>query len=71
MGYINPDETTFAFLHGRQYAPAGEAWNRAVEWWNSIASDPGGMAPADFAGLLAEETERWRSVAASGGIERQ
>ena len=37
----------------------------------SIASDPGGMPPAAFTALLAEETERWRGVAASGGIERQ
>ena len=34
MGYINPDETTFAFLRGRQYAPAGDAWGRAVAWWS-------------------------------------
>src|SRR5437667_5285133 len=38
-GYINPDETTFAFLRGRRFAPAGEAFDRAVAWWRSIASD--------------------------------
>jgi 3-isopropylmalate/(R)-2-methylmalate dehydratase large subunit len=40
-GYVNPDEKTFAFLKGRMYAPKGEAWDRAVAWWTSLASDPG------------------------------
>ena len=39
VGYVNPDATTFAFLEGRRYAPKGEAWNRAVAWWKSLASD--------------------------------
>lgn len=37
----------------------------------SIASVPGGMPPAAFATLLAEETARWSDVAATSGIERQ
>ena len=37
-GYVNPDATTFAYLHGRPYAPAGDAWDRAVVWWASLAS---------------------------------
>ena len=28
-GYVNPDETTYAYLKGREYAPKGEAWDRA------------------------------------------
>ncbi|MFN7953894.1 MAG: 3-isopropylmalate dehydratase large subunit [bacterium] len=39
VGYVNPDEKTFAYLRGRRYAPAGEAWDKAVAWWKSIASD--------------------------------
>jgi 3-isopropylmalate/(R)-2-methylmalate dehydratase large subunit len=38
-GYVNPDDTTFAFLRGRRFAPAGEAFERAVAWWRSVASD--------------------------------
>jgi 3-isopropylmalate/(R)-2-methylmalate dehydratase large subunit len=38
-GYINPDDTTFAYLQGREHAPAGAAWDRAVAWWRSMASD--------------------------------
>ena len=38
-GYINPDEVTFAYLKGRDFAPKGETWDKAVEWWKSIRSD--------------------------------
>jgi 3-isopropylmalate/(R)-2-methylmalate dehydratase large subunit len=40
VGYVNPDETTFAYLEGRPFAPSGQAFERAKEWWRSIASDP-------------------------------
>ena len=40
-GLIAADETTFAFLKGRTYAPKGDDWDRAVEWWKSLATDPG------------------------------
>jgi 3-isopropylmalate/(R)-2-methylmalate dehydratase large subunit len=39
-GYISPDETTFAYLRGRPYAPQGALFEQAVEFWNSIASPP-------------------------------
>ena len=39
-GYVNPDETTYAYLRGRPYAPQGDAFERAVAWWRSMASDP-------------------------------
>jgi 3-isopropylmalate/(R)-2-methylmalate dehydratase large subunit len=38
-GYVNPDATTFAYLKGRPAAPGGDAWDRAVAWWGSMASD--------------------------------
>src|SRR5437773_2480341 len=38
-GYVNPDDTTFAFLRGRRFVPSGDAFDRAVKWWRSIASD--------------------------------
>ena len=38
-GYVNPDATTFAYLKGRPAAPKGDAWDRAVAWWGSMASD--------------------------------
>jgi 3-isopropylmalate/(R)-2-methylmalate dehydratase large subunit len=39
VGYVNPDETTFTYLEGRPYAPKGDAFDRAKQWWRSIASD--------------------------------
>ncbi len=40
-GYVNPDETTIAYLRGRRFAPAGEEFERAAAWWRTLASDPG------------------------------
>ncbi len=40
VGYMNPDQTTFDYLRGRPFVPAGDAFDRAVSWWRSIASDP-------------------------------
>ena len=37
-GFIAPDETTFAYLKGREYAPKGEAWDEAVSYWNTLKS---------------------------------
>ncbi len=38
-GYVNPDQVTFDYLQGREFAPKAEEWDKAVEWWNSIRSD--------------------------------
>ncbi|POM24597.1 3-isopropylmalate dehydratase large subunit [Actinomadura rubteroloni] len=38
-GLIAPDETTFAYLKGRPHAPRGAAWDEAVEYWKSLATD--------------------------------
>src|SRR3569832_2130328 len=43
VGYVNPDETAFAYLRGRPFAPVGDAFDRAVTWWTSMASDPGAV----------------------------
>ncbi len=40
-GLIAPDETTFAYLEGRPYAPKGADWDAAVAYWTSLATDPG------------------------------
>jgi 3-isopropylmalate/(R)-2-methylmalate dehydratase large subunit len=39
-GYVNPDQTTFDYLKGRPYAPTGDDWDKAVERWRDVASDP-------------------------------
>ncbi|HIG53351.1 MAG TPA: 3-isopropylmalate dehydratase large subunit [Candidatus Latescibacteria bacterium] len=42
VGYVNPDQTTYDYIKGRPHAP--QDFDRAVEWWNSMASD----ADADY-----------------------
>ncbi|MEO7138057.1 MAG: 3-isopropylmalate dehydratase large subunit [Gemmatimonadales bacterium] len=39
-GMIAPDETTSAYLRGRRHAPSGDAWNRAIESWALLRTDP-------------------------------
>ncbi len=39
-GYVNPDLTTFEYLKGRPHAPSGAAWERAIDCWQSLRSDP-------------------------------
>jgi 3-isopropylmalate/(R)-2-methylmalate dehydratase large subunit len=38
-GLIAPDDTTFAYLHGREHAPTGAAWDEAVDHWRELYSD--------------------------------
>ncbi len=42
-GMIAPDETTFAFLAGRDYAPKGREWQAAVARWRTLRSDEGAV----------------------------
>ncbi len=60
-GYMNPDETTFAYLKGRLMAPRGADWDAAVERWKSFASDADAayddIVEIDAAGI--EPTVTW------------
>jgi 3-isopropylmalate/(R)-2-methylmalate dehydratase large subunit len=40
-GLVAPDETTFAYLQGRERVPTGEAWEEAVSYWRTLPSDEG------------------------------
>jgi 3-isopropylmalate/(R)-2-methylmalate dehydratase large subunit len=40
-GMVAPDEITFAYLKGRRFAPQGADWDRAVELWRQLKTDPG------------------------------
>jgi 3-isopropylmalate/(R)-2-methylmalate dehydratase large subunit len=55
-GMIAPDETTFAYLEGRACAPKGADWERAIEGWRSLPSDP----DADFDRELEIDVSRIR-----------
>ena len=38
-GMVAPDETTFKYLKGREYAPKGEEWDKALAYWKTLKSD--------------------------------
>ncbi len=40
-GMIGPDDTTFAYLEGRNQAPQGTEWARALDYWSTLPTDPG------------------------------
>jgi 3-isopropylmalate/(R)-2-methylmalate dehydratase large subunit len=40
-GLISPDETTFAYLKGKDFSPQGKNWDLALEKWKTYTSDPG------------------------------
>jgi 3-isopropylmalate/(R)-2-methylmalate dehydratase large subunit len=76
-GYVNPDDTTFAYLEGRPFAPEGDAWDAAVARWSSLASDPDAVyddrVRLDAAGI--EPNVTWginpgQSVPVSGRVPR-
>ena len=37
-GFVAPDDTTFAYIKGREYAPKGEDWDKAVAYWRTLKS---------------------------------
>ncbi|MBE2895973.1 3-isopropylmalate dehydratase large subunit [Pasteurellaceae bacterium HPA106] len=53
-GLIAPDETTFAYLKGRPYAPKGEMWDRAVDYWKTLKSDDDAQFDTDVVLEAAE-----------------
>lgn len=48
-GLIAPDETTFAYLKGKQYAPKGEAWDKAVAYWKTLKTEEGAVFDKEYA----------------------
>jgi len=52
-GMVAPDETTFAYVDGRPFAPRGKDFQIAVDYWRSLATDPG--APYDTTVVLKAE----------------
>jgi 3-isopropylmalate/(R)-2-methylmalate dehydratase large subunit len=42
-GMIAPDDTTYAYLEGRPYAPRGEMWRQALAYWRTLPTDPGAV----------------------------
>lgn len=38
IGYVNPDQTTFDYIKGREFAPVGKVWDEQLAYWKSIVS---------------------------------
>ena len=55
-GMIAPDETTFDYLKGREFAPQGEEWDKAVAYWKTLATDEGAVYDKSIT-LQADEIE--------------
>ena len=55
-GFIAPDEVTFAYIKGREYAPKGEAWDKAMAYWKTLKSDDDAVFDKELT-FRAEEIE--------------
>lgn len=47
-GMIAPDETTFAYINGREKAPKGEAWDKALAYWKTLQTDEGAAFDMEY-----------------------
>jgi 3-isopropylmalate/(R)-2-methylmalate dehydratase large subunit len=47
-GMVAPDETTYAYLEGRPYAPKGVQWEKALDFWRTLPSDPQARFDAEW-----------------------
>lgn len=48
-GMVAPDETTFEYIKGREFAPKGEEWDKALVYWKSLPTDEGAQFDKDIA----------------------
>jgi 3-isopropylmalate/(R)-2-methylmalate dehydratase large subunit len=48
-GMVAPDDTTFAYLQGREFAPTGAEWDRALAYWRGLRSDPAAVFDREIA----------------------
>ncbi|MDR1860435.1 MAG: 3-isopropylmalate dehydratase large subunit [Bacteroidales bacterium] len=55
-GMIAPDDTTFAYVKGRKFAPQGTAWDAAVARWKTLKTDPNARFDAEYT-FNAEDIE--------------
>lgn len=55
-GMIAPDETTFNYIKGRKFAPQGDEWTRAVEYWKTLYTDPDAVFDSEL-NINAEDIE--------------
>lgn len=74
-GMIAPDEVTFEYLKGREFAPKGEHWDKAVAYWRTLCSDEDAVFDkevtfdaADIEPMITYGTNPGMGIAVSGAI---
>ena len=74
-GMIAPDQTTFDYLRGREFAPQGEEWDKAVERWSKLRSDDDAVFDkeitfdaADIEPMITYGTNPGMGIAVNGEI---
>lgn len=74
-GMIAPDEVTFEYLKGREFAPKGEEWDKAVAYWRTLCSDEDAVFDkevtfdaADIEPMITYGTNPGMGIAVSGAI---
>ncbi len=74
-GIIAPDETTFAYVKGRPYAPQGADWDKAVAFWRTLPTDEGAafdreltLTASDLQPMVTYGTNPGQGVAVTGRI---
>jgi 3-isopropylmalate/(R)-2-methylmalate dehydratase large subunit len=66
-GMIAPDETTFEYLAGREFAPKGQEWDAALEQWKQLCTDPGALYDTQVT-LRASDIEPMVTYGTSPGM---
>ena len=74
-GMIAPDEVTFEYLKGREFAPKGEEWDKAMAYWKTLRSDEDAVFDkevtfdaADIEPMITYGTNPGMGIAVSGAI---
>jgi len=73
-GYVNPDDITFEYISGREYAPKDKELDKAINWWKSLASDPDAIFDDEFLcdASLIQPTVTWGITPGQGiGIDEK
>ncbi len=73
VGLVAPDETTFAYVKGREYAPKGKDWDEALAWWRTLRSDPDAVWDriVTLDGSAIEPQVTWGTNPGQGGSVNQ
>ena len=56
IGYVNPDATTYAYMRHRPFAPTDQNWDRALQYWHSITTEPDAVFD-DYTSITASDLE--------------